>query len=1193
MFSEFLAQVKNTVLDGFAHQDLPFERLVDELQPTRDTSRTPLFQAMVVLQNTPDQTWALPGLDIEGIDLPTVTALFDISIDFHELNGALYGTMNYNTDLFDTSTIKRMAGHLQLLLTGIATDPHRPLSRLPMLTDTERHQVLHAWNDTDREVPSATLPELFEAQVARTPKGKAVASEDGELSYAGLEARANRLARHLIGLGVGPEQVVALALPRSMEMIVAIVAVLKSGAAYVPIDLDYPAERIEFLLDDARPALVLTTSEVVGRLPAVAGVAGLVLDQVETVEALAGCRSSNVTDADRVRPLSAAHPAYVIYTSGSTGRPKGVVISHRSVLNYILWAIHVYPTLAKVAILHSPVSFDLTVTTLYGPLLIGGCIRLADLTEDLKGHDSGAAMPSTFLKATPSHLALLKALPDAFSPTGDLVVGGEQLLGEVVNEWRRTHPTATVINEYGPTEATVGCMEYRIEPGEQIAPGPVSIGRPVWNTQVYVLDDSLRPVPIGAPGELCVAGAGLARGYLNRPGLTAGRFVANPFGPVGERMYRTGDRVRWTIEGQLEYLGRTDDQVKIRGFRIEPGEIEAALCQHPEVRAAVVIAREDQPGHKRLVAYLVPTNTAIPTTTTLRDALQHTLPDYMIPSDFIELDQLPLNNNGKVDRRALPALGFAAATDTGYIAPRTEVETALAEIWADVLGAERVGVEDNFFELGGDSILSIQVVSRARQAGLWFTTKDIFLRQTIPSLASVVTVMETSDAERKPVVGTVPLTPIQRWFFQRHPVNPHHFNQSMLVELTDELDEWCLQRALDALLVHHDALRMRFERIDGQWRQHNAPVEPVEAFQRCDLSDLNSEEQPAVMEKIADDLHASFDLERPPLLKAAFFDLGIGRRPYLFLVVHHLVVDGVSWRILLDDLDTAYQQTVRGEAIDLGPKTTSFRDWAQRLIDYVAAGGLDHELDHWASALDDSELPVHAQAEPEAPPRTVSVLLSTEETDALLRAAPTVYRTRINDVLLVALAWALSRWTGRGRVSIDLEGHGREEILDGVDLSRTVGWFTTIFPVVLDVVTSDEPNWRDLIKSARRQLRAIPGNGFGFGALRYLGSPASRERLSANGHGSRITFNYLGQWDARSQDADRSLYWAVHSSIGQERDFANRYDHLLDVLGQVADGQLGFSWYYHPNLQRSTVQAVADDFVDALQRIALDCRAAM
>ncbi|MCA1702077.1 MAG: condensation domain-containing protein, partial [Actinobacteria bacterium] len=659
-------------------------------------------------------------------------------------------------------------------------------------------------------------------------------------------------------------------------------------------------------------------------------------------------------------------------------------------------------------------------------------------------------------------------------------------------------------------------------------------------------------------------------------------------------MYRTGDRVRWSAEGQLEYLGRADEQVKIRGFRIEPGEIEAALLKCPEVVDAVVVAQENDHGHNRLVAYLVPADTTTPSAAVLRDTLKQTLPDYMLPSAFVELDQLPLNSSGKVDRRALPAPDGSQRPESEYVAPRTATEQELARIWAQVLGVERVGVEDNFFELGGDSILSIQVVSRARQAGLRLNTKDLFLHQTIASLALVVTAVETGEAERGPVVGTVPLTPIQSWFFQTHSVNPHHFNQSVLLELIDELEESALQRALDELLVHHDALRMRFERSDGQWQQHNAPVESAEVLRRCDLSDVDSEKQSAAMESVADDVHASFDLGCPPLLKAVLFDLGIGQRPYLLLVVHHLVIDGVSWRILLDDLDTAYQQAMRGETIDLGLKTTSFRDWAQRLSEYVAAGGLDHELDHWASALDAGELQLDdAQQEPETSSRTVSVLLSTEETDALLRGAPTVYRTGINDVLLAALAWALSQWTGRDRVSIDLEGHGREEILHGVDLSRTVGWFTTMFPIALDVATSAEPNWRDLIKSARKQLRRIPGSGFGYGALRYLGSPETRERLSASGESPQIAFNYLGQWDARSQDEERSLYWAMHSTIGQVHDPADRDEHLLEVVGEVGDGQLGFSWYYRPDLQASTAQSVADKFVHALRSIARDCREAM
>ncbi|MCA1681915.1 MAG: AMP-binding protein, partial [Actinobacteria bacterium] len=395
-------------------------------------------------------------------------------------------------------------------------------------------------------------------------------------------------------------------------------------------------------------------------------------------------------------------------------------------------------------------------------------------------------------------------------------------MGEVVDKWRRTHPTATVINEYGPTETTVGCMQYRIESGAHVVPGPVSIGRPVWNTQVYVLDSSLRPVPLGAPGELYVAGAGLARGYLHRPGLTAQRFVACPFGAPGERMYRTGDRVRWTTEGELEYLGRADDQVKIRGFRVELGEIEAVLASEPGVAQVAVIAREDQPGVKRLVAYVVPAADEVVDPGQLRAHAATALPEYMVPSAVVMLGELPVTRNGKLDRNVLPAPDFAAGV--GYVAPRSEAERVLADIWAAVLGAQRVGVEDNFFELGGDSILSIQVVSRVRQAGLWLTTKDIFLHPTIASLASVVTAMETGDAEREPVVGAVPLTPIQCWFLQTHRANPHHFNQSILVELADELNEWALQQALDALLVHHDALRIRFEYIDGEWQQHNAPV---------------------------------------------------------------------------------------------------------------------------------------------------------------------------------------------------------------------------------------------------------------------------------------------------------------------------------------------------------------------------------
>ncbi|MGH3548492.1 MAG: condensation domain-containing protein, partial [Pseudonocardiaceae bacterium] len=530
-------------------------------------------------------------------------------------------------------------------------------------------------------------------------------------------------------------------------------------------------------------------------------------------------------------------------------------------------------------------------------------------------------------------------------------------------------------------------------------------------------------------------------------------------------------------------------------------------------------------------------------------------------------------------------------------APRNATEHTLTEIWAEVLGVERVGVTDDFFELGGDSILTIQLISRIRKAGFQLTSKDIFFQKTVAELALVVTAADGEQVDREPVIGSTALTPIQHWFFRTHPVNPHYFNQSMTVELDEDVDEQSLERALDVLLVHHDALRMRFDQVDGQWQQDNTPPRPTKVLHRVDLSDLAGEDQDATMEKVADEIHASFDLREGPLLKAALIVFGAGRPCYLFLAAHHLVIDAVSWHILLDDLDTAYHQMVRGETEDLGPKTTSFRDWAHRLAEHVAGGGLDHELDYWANVSRAGELPVDsATREPGDAGQSVSLLLSVEDTDALLRSAPTAYRTRINDVLLSALAWALCQWTGENRVSIDLEGHGREEILDDVDLSRTVGWFTTTFPVALTVPDGAEPHWRDLIRSVRRQLRAVPSKGIGFGALRYLGSPAARRRLAMAGPEPQIGFNYLGQWetaqrDPATRDLRRGLYRAVLGSIGQDRDPADPAAHLLEVVGAVQNGRLGFSLFYQPDRHhQASVQTVADDFAEALRGIARDCR---
>ncbi|MFD9737175.1 amino acid adenylation domain-containing protein [Umezawaea sp. NPDC059074] len=695
-FRELLARVRDTDLSAFGHSDLPFERLVEVLNPTRSLARHPLFQVMLVVQNNAGASLEFPGVEVAAEPIAGGAGKFDLNLSLGETPDGLDGVLQYRTDLFDLATAESLVARLAAVLAQVVVAPDLPVGAVDVLLPGERQRVLVDWNATDHPVPSLSVPEVVEAQVRRTPDAIAVVDGPDSLTYAELNSRANRLARSLVAAGAGPEEVVALVLPRSADLVVALLAVLKTGAAYVPVEVDYPADRIAYLLEDAKPVLVL--------------------DSVAVPQG----DDTDLTDADRVRPLLPSHPAYVIYTSGSTGKPKGVVVSHASVVDYLAWAGDAYPSARGESLFHSPIAFDLTVTAVHVPLSVGGTVRVTPL-------DGLGDFACGLLKATPSHLALLAELPDGFSPTGDLVVGGEQLLGEVVDQWRERHPTATVVNEYGPTEATVGCTEFRVRPGESLRPGAVPIGRPTWNTRVYVLDGFLRPVPVGVVGELYVAGDGVARGYLNRPSLTAGRFVASPFG-LGERMYRTGDLVRWLPEGELEYLGRADDQVKLRGFRVELGEVEAALLACSEVaRAAAVVVAERQ----QLIAYVVPAGTSVDTGV-LRKRLADVLPQHLVPSACVVLDELPLTPNGKLDRAALPAVDRSGVGR----AARTPREEALAGLFGEVLGLSGVDVDSSFFDLGGHSLLAVKLIGRVRAVlGAEISIRDLFESPSVAELA--------------------------------------------------------------------------------------------------------------------------------------------------------------------------------------------------------------------------------------------------------------------------------------------------------------------------------------------------------------------------------------------------------------------------------------------------------------------------
>ncbi|HTI26610.1 MAG TPA: condensation domain-containing protein, partial [Kutzneria sp.] len=791
--------------------------------------------------------------------------------------------------------------------------------------------------------------------------------------------------------------------------------------------------------------------------------------------------TSTTTDAEP-RPLPAPQPdsaAYVIYTSGSTGTPKGVVISHRALTNLHFDHSDDFADgrWLKVALTAS-LSFD---AAWEGLLLMAG------------GHELHIVDPETVLdhdvdliNSTPSFIRHLLATGRPMPPV--LVLGAEAVDEQLWHDLQKL-PGTRAYNLYGPTECTVDATIAPI-----VGTRPV-IGRPLSNLRAYVLDDSLRPVPVGVAGQLHIAGVQLARGYLNRPGLTAASFIANPFGTG--RLYATGDRVRWTTDGSLEYLGRIDEQVKLRGFRIEPGEIEAALLRLPEVEQAAVVVRDN-----RLVGYVVGD------TSELRDRLRESLPDYMVPTVFVPMDALPVTTSGKLDRKALPAPVVEAEE---WVAPRTENERVLAGIWAEALGVERVGVTDNFFALGGDSILSIQVVSRARAAGLTLVSKDVFRHQTIAELARVVRAEQAIVTDAS---GTAPVTPIQAWFLNS---GMDTFTMSLVAELGPDIEVERLRSALDKVIAHHDALRAKFTQVDGVWQQ----------------------------EVQAESEHVGWSFDAPSLA----------------LTINHLVVDGVSWRILLDDIESAYHGR------PLPPKTTSYVDWARR----VAAHDFSADRPYWErTASVDGSLPLDRPATP-LTSETISVRLDADTTDALLRKVPEAYRTQANDVLLSALGRALAGWCGRDTVLVGLEGHGREDIVDGVDLSRTVGWFTAEYPVALDIPAGD---WGVTLKSVKEQLRAVPSKGLGYGALRHLHGDAPEIKPG-------ISFNYHGQW----ADDPTGFYRSI---TGGDQEGARTY--LIDVIGIVQDGRLELGWTYSPEIHDAeTVHNLADTMLAGLREIVAHC----
>ncbi|HEX2271266.1 MAG TPA: amino acid adenylation domain-containing protein, partial [Pyrinomonadaceae bacterium] len=1564
---QMIGRVREVCLGAYAHQDVPFEQLVEELQPERDLGRQPLFQVMFILQNLPQDISVSTGLTIKPVEVESTTAKFDLSFFWAEAE-SLMGTIEYNTDLFERSTIVRMLGHFERLLEAAVANPDQKLSELPLLTEGERRELLIDSNfEPQRYEADVCLSDLFERAVDRSPNAVALTFEDQKVTYAELNRRANQVAHHLIRLGIGPDDLCGVLMERSIEMIVALLGIIKAGGAYVPLDPSYPRERLAFMLDDAQLSILLTQEKLTELLPELS-VPILRLD----------ADSAKIAGEQEDNPVQIRTPeslAYVIYTSGSTGKPKGVLIQHDNVVRLFratdewfhfdgndVWTFfHSY-------------AFDFSVWEIWGALLNGGRLvivphwvsRSPDAFRELL-----SAEKVTVLNQTPSAFRQLIRADEAAPSTDELslrliIFGGEALELESLRPWFDRHGDSQpqLVNMYGITETTVHVTYRPLSVNDLDQTGKSIIGCPIPDLETYLLDSNLELAPAGAAGEMYVGGDGLARSYLNRPDVTADRFIPHPFtGTAGERLYRTGDLARWIGRGELEYLGRSDQQVKIRGFRIELGEIEAVLRQHPALRDVLVVAREDEPGDKRLVSYVVPasrledksdegsgsqwstdqvsewqmifdetysqpspepdetfniigwnssyTNQPIPaeemqvwvdqtvdrilalrpqsvleigcgtglllfriaphcrhycgadfsaaslrkvqqvldkseddlshvvlvrkgatdfddsetekydtviinsvaqyfpgidyflqvlenavkavrpgghifigdirslplletfhasvqlhqaadsvskselrervkrylsheeelvidpaffnalqqhlpnigrveiqlkrgphhneltkfrydvvlhignyvrtdvewldwnerdlTLSSVRQALaangieglglravpnarvladvklmdlladangpdrvseiretlrtvatageepddfralgeelqfkvdvswtagradgsfdvvfrrpesatkagkiqseatlsgipkwetyasdplqvkwtrnlvsrlrafaSNKLPEYMVPSSFVIMDAFPLTPNGKVDLKALPGPdGARPETTDQYVAPRTPAEEILAQIWAEVLRLQRVGVNDNFFELGGDSILSIQTIARAREAGLHLTPKDLFQHQTIARLALVAKSSATFQAEQGLVTGPVPLTPIQHWFFEQELSEPHYFNQALLLEVRQVVDPALLAEAVRHLVLHHDALRLRFEQSASGWQQSHASAEEQISFTTHDLSALPETEQTAALEATAAEAQTSLNLTAGPVLRAIYFDLGEGKPARLLMVCHHLVVDGVSWRILLADLQQAYRSLAAGETVQLPPKSSSFQQWSNALTEYASSEELAQQIDYWLKAerqqvkslprdYEDGENLVSST-------QTVVVSLDRQQTEALLQEVPGVYHTKINEVLLSALGLALKQWSGQSVVLVDLEGHGREQISESVDVSRTVGWFTSIYPVLLEVQGSRE-QIGEVLKHIKEQVRVIPAQGIGYGILRYLRGENSQLQTLPT---AEVVFNYLGQTDGVL--GDTGVFGIARESAGSQCSQKGMRQHVLDI----------------------------------------------
>lgn len=1175
-FRALVQKEKDLLLSAYEHQIYPFDELVGKLNLKRNTSRSALFDVLVVFQNqnqlklgNTDQY--IKGLQAESYDYHKKTSQFDVSYTFTEEEEQLGLMIEYNTDIYDDSLIHRMFIHFENLLTSAMDNEAQNLNNdhtisnlgeIDFLTREEKKQLVYESNDTETDYPSdKTIVELFEEQVRNTPENIALVFENIELTYRELNEEANQLGAYLRETyTIQPDNLIAIELEKSEKMIVAIIGVLKSGAGYVPIDLEYPEERIDYIKEDTR--IKVTINELFFK--------NFKEDNTKRI-----LPKNNLPIISRPDNL-----AYIIYTSGTTGQPKGVMIENRSVVSLVKPGSYFTLNDKNVLLSTGSINFDATILEYFGTLLNGAKLILVNthdlldpeiLSEKIEMNlvDSMWMTASWFNQVSEQKIELFKNIKQ-------LIIGGDTLSPQPIIQLQNTYPDIKIVNGYGPTENTTFSSTYPIK---EIKSGSIPIGKPLENSSIYILDDNHKVVPLGVSGKLYVSGAGLSRGYLNKPDLTKEKFVDNPF-KKGTKMYDTGDLGRWLPDGNIEFLGRKDFQVKIRGYRIELGEIETNILQFNTNIKQVVADAKELNGEKVLVAYYTTDNQSKIDKSELKDYLQHKLPEYSLPNFFVELEHIPLTSNGKTDRRALPEIQNTDLIKHEFVAPKNENEQLLVEIWQEILGIERIGVTDNFYNLGGDSIKSIQVSSKLRKKGKILNIVNILKNPTIISLAEFIENVDNEE-DQGIVLGNVPLAPIQHYFFGNEYIkNKNYYNQSVVLTSKEGVDPLVLDKTIEKLVFYHDILRARYLHENGVWKQSienmNQSHYSIHSYDLSNISDPHDE-----IIEISKFLQSSLDISSGVLFKIGHIKLE--NEDLLIFIIHHLIIDGVSWRILLKDFNEIYESIVKDKEVKL-IKSTSYKKWTETLLKYSEKETFLQESAYWNKMLS-CEIPVIPVDYPCNNPISdgyANFSLSEKHTQALKTTVHRAYNTDNTEILLIALGLAVKDVFDIEKVLVKMERHGREDIGENLDLSNTLGWFTTIYPFLLDVGKNQK--YSEIIQ-VKEDVRKVPNKGIGYNIFKYI-----KKELNHN-HLYSIQFNFLGDFDNTFESKDNSQFnfadYSIASSVLEEN---AGIDYLFSISGMIVNGVLSLSIIYSlQQFSEKTVQNFKERFKTRLESIIEEC----